>query len=100
MRCGHRLQQRVADQVAERVVDALEVVEVDEQQRQRAWPQRARRSQQRLEVLHEGGAVGQAGQRVVVRQVVDARLRRMAVADVAHDRHAHALAVAQSSCAR
>jgi hypothetical protein len=36
-----------------------------------------------------------AGQRVVVREVVDARLRRMAVAQVAHDRHAHALAVAQ-----
>ena len=39
-------------------------------------------------------AVRQAGQRVVVREVMDARLRRMAVANVAHDRHAQPLAVA------
>ena len=47
-----------------------------------------------LELLHERHAVRQAGQRVVVRHVVDARLRRMAVADVAHDRHAQRFAVA------
>ena len=44
--------------------------------------------------VEEQGAVGQAGQRIVVRHVVDARLRRMAVADVADDRHPHRFAVA------
>jgi ABC-type microcin C transport system duplicated ATPase subunit YejF len=38
MRSRHRLQQHIAHQVAQRVVDALEVVEVDEQQRQRLPP--------------------------------------------------------------
>ena len=90
----HRLQQPVAGQVAERIVDALEVVEVDEQQRQRRAVLAAG-VRQLLEVLDEGGAVRQAGQRVVVREMVDARARQLAVAHVAHDRHAQPLAVAQ-----
>ena len=90
---GHGGEQRVADEVAERVVDALEVVEVDEQQRQpRALA--ARQLHEPLELVVEARAVGQAGERVVVREVVDALLGRVAVADVAHDGHAQPLAVA------
>ena len=54
-------QQRVADGVAEAVVDALEVVEVDEHDRDRL----AGRGQHRLQALAEQRAVGQPGQRIV-----------------------------------
>ena len=64
---GDRDQQLVADRVAERVVDGLEVVEVDEQHRDAsagAWraPPRPGRGT---------AAVGQAGQRVVVGLVLE-----------------------------
>ncbi len=88
----HRLQQRIAGKVAERVVHALEVVEVDEQQRERGAA-RAGLRHQRLGLLDEGVAVRQAGERIVVREVVDALARLDAVAQVAHDRHAQALAL-------
>ncbi len=76
--------------MAERVVDALEVVEVDEQQRQRL-ARDPRQLDLLAQALHEGHPVGQAGQRIVVREVVDARLRGVAVAQVAHHRHAQLL---------
>ncbi len=59
---GHALEQLVADGVPERVVDALEVVEVDEHHRDLV----ARAGLERLaHLLAEQRAVGQAGQRVV-----------------------------------
>ena len=45
---GDRLQQRVADLVAERVVDVLEAVEVEEQHRDRAGPLVLARGLERL----------------------------------------------------
>ena len=96
------LQQLVADVVAQRIVDELEAVEVDEQHRHLLVE--ALRLRQRLgEAIHQHRAVGQAGERVVVRQVLDARLLRLALGDVldhagaphvaaravAHDVHAH-----------
>ena len=52
-----RLQQRVADRMAERVVDALELVHVDEQQRAAAAaPRRSREAG--LETLGEVAAIG------------------------------------------
>ena len=60
-RRGHGDQQRVADVVAERVVDGLEVVQVDQQHRDR----RGRRGQRGVDPLAEQVAVGQPGQRVV-----------------------------------
>ena len=87
---GHGLQQAVADEVPQRIVDALEVVEVDEQQRQRRVG-RARPLDLPAQPFHERHAVRQAGERVVVREVMDARLRGVAVAQVAHHRHAQLL---------
>ena len=44
-------------------------------------------------MLHERQAIGQPGQIIMVRQIVDARLRFHAVADVAHDGHALQLTI-------
>ena len=64
---GDHLQQRVADVVAERVVHLLEVVEVEEQQRRGLLV--APRVRHRLaRALGEHRAVGQPGERVVVRE--------------------------------
>ena len=78
-----RHQQLVADVVAERVVDDLEAVEVEEQHgraavgwrrwaRRIAWSRRSRNSTR----------FGQAGQRVVQRVVLQALLGLAAVGDV------------------
>jgi hypothetical protein len=75
------LQQLVADVVAQRIVDELEAVEVDEQHRHLlVEPLRLR--QRLAQPIHQHRAVGQAGERVVVRQVLDARLLRLALGDV------------------
>jgi hypothetical protein len=67
------LQQKVADPVAERVVDALEVVEVHAEDRQPLL--RVAACRERLGcTLAERGAVRQPGQRVAVGEVVDAGL--------------------------
>ena len=64
-------QQQVADRVAERIVDVLEAVEVEEQHRELAAP--AMRAGDRLsDAVGQQRAIGQAGQRVVVRHVHDA----------------------------
>ena len=77
----HLDQQAIADVMPEGVVDHLEAVHVDEHQRHlRAGPARL---QQRLrQAALQVVAVVEAGQRVVTRQVVDARLGRLALADV------------------
>ncbi len=70
---GDVLQQQVAGLVAQRVVDQLEVVEVEEQQRELLVLARGV-GEQRLHVLVELGAVRPAGERVDVGELVHALL--------------------------
>ena len=75
---AERDQQLVAGLVAERVVDRLELVDVEQQHRDVAL--RALRAGERLaDAVVEERAVRQAGQRVVERLVADARLALVAV---------------------
>ena len=68
---GHRLQQAVADLVAEGVVHLLEVVHVEEQERRGlVVPPGVRHGLARA--VGEHGAVGQAGERVVVGEELEA----------------------------
>ena len=78
---SHRLQQLVADRMAERVVDFLEVVEVDQMDR-RQLPGAARLTQHLFQAVAEQRAVGEPRQRVVARHVLRAFLGRLAVGDV------------------
>ena len=66
---GDVLQHPVAEAVTEGVVDRLEVVDVDEQQRQ-ALPAAGAR-ERALELRGEAAAVGQLRQRIVVRKVME-----------------------------
>ena len=66
-RCGLR-QQFIADGVAERVVDALEIIEVYEHYRDLALPALGRR-QGLDQVFLQARAVGQLGQRIAVRRL-------------------------------
>ena len=76
----HGLQQFVAALMSERVVDALEFVEVQIEHRELlAAPDALQRL---LELLAEEQPVGQVSQRVVVRQMRDPLLRKLAVGDV------------------
>ena len=81
-RRAHDAQQLVAGRVAERVVDLLEVVEVDEQHRE-PLVLRVARVQRVLEPVDEQRAVRQPGQRVVERAVRQLLLERDAVGHVA-----------------
>ena len=65
---GDRAQQLIAAGVAERVVDLLELVEVQHQQRDLAL-RRFRLGEPRSQVLVQRVAVGEAGQRVVLGQI-------------------------------
>ena len=91
---GQGLEQRIARGMAERVVDPLEVVEVDEQQRQPGVGGPGG-DHQMLELAEQRVAVGQAGQRIVMLQVVQLVLHVAALADVAQHRHAHRRAALQ-----
>lgn len=62
---GHLEQELVAGLVAERVVDLLEVVEVQEEQRRPLAAARPGRAQVGAEELEQASPVQQAGQRVV-----------------------------------
>ena len=80
---GERDQQVVADRVAEAVVDELEAVDVQEQHRAAGLRDRAAtRCRIWLTPVHEQGPVGQAGERVVQRVVLEAQLGDAAVGDV------------------
>ena len=70
----HQAQHAVADVVAEAVVDALEIVEVEQDQRYRAVVARGLR-QRLAETILQQAAIGQPGELVVAGQA--ARLRRM-----------------------
>nr|WP_291981179.1 hypothetical protein [Candidatus Accumulibacter sp. ACC005] len=75
------LEQLVADRVAERVVDRLEAVEVEEHQGDAAVRPPGQR-QGLLEAVAQEQAVGQPCQRVVVGQEFGALLRGLALGDV------------------
>ena len=78
-------EQLVADRVAERVVDGLEAVEVDEQHAEHAIV--ASHARERLlEAVGEHDPVGQAGERVVQHLVGELRLEALLVGEVADDR--------------
>jgi hypothetical protein len=85
---GHAHQQRVAGGVALRVVDLLEVVEVDEDHRHVLARRIAR--QRLLDAIAEERAVGQSGQGVVEGTVRQLRLERAVRRHVVRD-HEHAL---------
>ena len=80
---GDRLQQRVAGGVPEKIVDLLEAVEVEAEQRQAAAGRRGHRYLP-VEPAVEAAAVGQAGQRIVLGEVVQIGFRLFAGAHVAH----------------
>ena len=75
-----QLEQLVADRMAERVVDALELVEVEAEHRQALAALDA--LELVLEMLAHHGAVGQVGERVVARHVRDALFRALPFGDV------------------
>ena len=90
--CGGA-QDAVAGGVAHRIVDVLESVKVQEQQRQpRALP--ACPHDGAGQTLGEQGAVGQVAEGVVVRQVAQFLLDPAALGDVGGDQHVQAIAVA------
>ena len=70
-RARDRAQQFVADRVAERVVDRLEIVEVDAEQGEAAAAAPLGLPELEIEMLAEEGAVGQAGQTVVEGELGD-----------------------------
>lgn len=79
--CSDRAQQSVADEVAATVVDGLEAVEVEIEQRTRSL-RRANRAAERPQRVLETAAVRQSGQAVVTRQEGDAGLRLTALGGV------------------
>ena len=78
---GHLDEDPVAGAVAERVVDDLEVVEVEEQDG-RARPAALAAGEGALDVVAEQDPVRQAGQRIVERVVAELRLEDLAVGRV------------------
>ena len=83
-------QQLVAGSVSEPVVDLLEVVEVDEQQRDRGVGAPGAGERQ-VELLLDQDPVGQAGQRVVIREVRQLLLTAATLRDVSHEAVHHRL---------
>ncbi len=66
---GSRLQQEVADRMSERIVDALEMIEIETENRDRSGtPQVA---DKRLHLFIERHPVQQVRESIVVRQVLD-----------------------------
>ncbi len=81
---GQRDQQFVADAVAQRVVDVLEVIEIEENQRQRLMA--ALRAAERVaDAVLEQAAVRQPGERIEMREPLDMLLRCLVLGDVAED---------------
>ena len=80
---GHGLQQFVADMMAERVVDALEFVDVDIEQRELLAASGL--LQLALDLLAEQHPVRQVGQRVVMREMRDLLVGAPALGDVVDD---------------
>ena len=79
-----RRQELVPGGVAELVVDGLEVVEVDEQQRDRAAHAASPRERE-VELILDQDAVGQPGEAVVIGEVGELLLTAQPLGDVARD---------------
>ena len=83
----HTAQHLVTERVAEGVVHRLEVVDVDEQQRdRRATGDLTQTGEGVTDTIEEQRAVGQACERVVGRLLLERHLEPLAVPDVAPDR--------------
>ena len=82
----HLLQQQVARVVPEGVVDGFELVQVQQHQGPRA-PISPAGQHALLQSVHQQAAVGQTGQRVIKRQVLDFFLRRLALGNVGQGGH-------------
>jgi hypothetical protein len=67
---GDLLEQQIAQRMAERVVDGFEIIEIDAQYGE--LPAVAARKH-RLQTLVQQHAIGQRGERIVMRHVGDAR---------------------------
>ena len=76
------LQQKVADVMAERVVQRLEIVEIDEQQRSLALASDAG-GESLPQPIQQQAAVGQAGQRVKECEIRDLVMRRLELLEFA-----------------
>ncbi len=83
---GDALEQQVADRVAKAVVDVLEAVEVQEQHCALAVGH-LRAGEYALQPVFEQGAIGQAGQRVMVGLIVEFGLGVLDAGDVCKNRH-------------
>ena len=81
IRLATAIEQIVAGEVAERIVDVLEVVEIDQQQGHRLRAS-ARLGDGVLQAVVQQDPIGQAGQRVVVRHVMDLLFGPLALGDV------------------
>ena len=77
----HLTQQLVAGRVAERVVDLLEAVEIDQQQRE-ALAVAALARERVLDAVAQQHAVGETGERIVMRHVGDLVGAALALGDV------------------
>ena len=88
-RDGDRLQQFVADQMSERIVDALEFVDVEVEHGELFAGGEC--GEFALQPVMEQGAVRQVGQRVVMRQMGDLRLGAPSLGDVLVGRHPAAI---------
>ena len=80
----HPAQELVADMVALGVVEHLELVEVDEEKRMPPAVVAAR-PEGHLQSFHQRRAVGQAGQRIAVGEIVDTPLGLLALGDVGEE---------------
>ena len=80
---GHLDQQPVADIVALRVVQGLELIQVQDQQRAELAAAMAG-AQGLAQPIHQQAPVGQPGERVEIGQVADLLLHPLALGDVAH----------------
>ena len=78
----HGLQQLVADRMAERVVDAFEMIEIEAVHREALAAARRTRASNSLSRSLNKHAVGQIGQRIVMRHIGDARFGLLALGDV------------------
>ncbi|OWK24720.1 hypothetical protein AJ87_18385 [Rhizobium yanglingense] len=77
---GHRLQKSISNWVTERVVHFLEVIEIETENCE-GVPS-LDMAERTIQVRSETDPVGQIGQRVVVRKVLDLRFRLAALGDV------------------
>ena len=84
MRAGHFAQQRVADRMAEHVIDRLEAVEIDAQHGE-IFARRRRAFKRCIDAFVERRPVRQVGERIVMRHMRDALFASLEIGDVVND---------------